>query len=142
MKVLILCCESVFLIKIQSQKGDVFMVTCPCFIISLFDIEQLVLKALQVKLENTGNQHFFLLQCLLCFLRLIQSLTLHKTFSGSVLVSYSRGPGLEPHWTLWVFFMGVSLGKTLQSPSVVKFRKDMNNVICHQDVTEILLKAA
>ena len=45
---------------------------------------------------------------------------------------------------LWVFFMGVSLGKTLQSPSLVlvKPRKDMNNVsFCH-DVTEILLKAA
>ena len=41
------------------------------------------------------------------------------------------------------FFVGVSLGKTLQSPSLVlvKPRKDMNNVSCHCDMTEILLKA-
>ena len=39
---------------------------------------------------------------------------------------------------------GVSLGKTLQSPSLVlvKSRKDMNNLSCRRDVTEILLKAA
>ena len=42
------------------------------------------------------------------------------------------------------FFMGVSLGKTLQSPSLVlvKPRKDMNNVNCRRDMTEILLKVA
>ena len=42
------------------------------------------------------------------------------------------------------FFAGVSLGKTLQSPSLVlvKPRKDMNNVICRRDMTEILLKVA
>ena len=42
------------------------------------------------------------------------------------------------------FFVGVSLGKTLQSPSLVlvKPRKDMNNVSCCRDITEILLKAA
>ena len=42
------------------------------------------------------------------------------------------------------FFVGVSLGKTLQSPSLVlvKLRKDMNNVSCHRDMTEILLNAA
>ena len=41
-------------------------------------------------------------------------------------------------------FVGVSLGKTLQSPSLVlvKPRKDMNNVSCCSDMTEILLKAA
>ena len=41
------------------------------------------------------------------------------------------------------FFMGVSLGKTLQIPStvLVKPRKDVNNMsFCH-DMTEILLKA-
>ena len=38
----------------------------------------------------------------------------------------------------------VSLGKTLQSPSLVlvKPRKDMNKVSCRRDMTEILLKAA
>ena len=42
------------------------------------------------------------------------------------------------------FFAGVSFGKTLQSPSLVlvKTRKDMNNVSCRLDMTEILLKAA
>ena len=41
------------------------------------------------------------------------------------------------------FFMGVSLGKTIQSPSqvLVKPRKDMNNVSCRCDMTEILLKS-
>ena len=40
------------------------------------------------------------------------------------------------------FFVGVSLGKTLQNPSLVlvKPRKDMNNV--NRDMIEILLKAA
>ena len=41
------------------------------------------------------------------------------------------------------FFVGVSLGKTVQSLSLVlvKPRKDMNNVRCRRDRTEILLKA-
>ena len=41
-------------------------------------------------------------------------------------------------------FVGVSLGNTLQSPSLVpvKPRKDMNNVNCGRDMTEILLKVA
>ena len=40
------------------------------------------------------------------------------------------------------FFVGVSLGKILHSPSLVpvKPRKDMNNVSCHRDMTKILLK--
>ena len=42
--------------------------------------------------------------------------------------------------------MEVSLGKTLQSPSLVlvKPRKDMNNVKCHHDMSKVhvLLKAA
>ena len=42
------------------------------------------------------------------------------------------------------FFVGVSMGKTLQSPSLVlvKPRKDMNNVSYGRDMTEKLLKAA
>ena len=40
--------------------------------------------------------------------------------------------------------MGVSLGKTLHSHSLVlgKPKKDMINLSCHRDMTEILLKAA
>ena len=39
------------------------------------------------------------------------------------------------------FFVGVSFGKTLQSPSLVllKLIKDMNTVSCLSDMTEILL---
>ena len=39
-------------------------------------------------------------------------------------------------------FVGVSLGKTLQTPSLVlvKPRKDMNNISCCHDMIEILLK--
>ena len=42
------------------------------------------------------------------------------------------------------FFVGVSLGKTLQSPSLlpVKPRKDMDNVSFRHDITKIPLKAA
>ena len=38
-------------------------------------------------------------------------------------------------------FVGVSFDKTLQSPSLVKPRKDVINVSCRCDRTEILLKA-
>ena len=42
------------------------------------------------------------------------------------------------------FFVEASLSKTLQSRSLVqvKPRKNMNNVRCHHDMTEIFLKAA
>ena len=51
-------------------------------------------------------------------------------------------PVFEQHWIIWVF-LGVSLGKTLQSPSLelVKPRKDMNSVRCRLDMIEIKLKA-
>ena len=41
-----------------------------------------------------------------------------------------------------VFFVGVSLGKTRESPSLVlvKPRIDTNNVNCRRDISEILLK--
>ena len=53
---------------------------------------------------------------------------------GSVVKRLTRNPGvLDPLG----FFVGVSFGKTLQSP-----RKDMNNASCRRDITEILLKAA
>ena len=42
------------------------------------------------------------------------------------------------------FCMGMFLGKTLQRPSLIleNPRKDMNNMSCCHDITEILLKAA
>ena len=68
--------------------------------------------------------------------------------SGSVVKCLTRiqvlwGRGFEPYLILWVFH-GVSLGKTLQSPSLVlvKTRKDMNNVSSRRIMTELLLKAA
>ena len=41
------------------------------------------------------------------------------------------------------FFRGSVLGQDTSEPSLVmeKSRKDMNNVSCHRDMTEILLKA-
>ena len=59
---------------------------------------------------------------------------------GLVVKCLTRNPGvLDPLG----FFVGVSLGKTIQSLSLVlvKPRKDMNNVSCRHDMTEILLKA-
>ena len=64
---------------------------------------------------------------------------------GSVIKYLTRNSGvLDSRRTGSSGFVGVSLGKTLQSPSLVlvKPRKDMNNVICRRDMTEILLKAA
>ena len=58
----------------------------------------------------------------------------------SVVKCSTRNPGV----LLLSFFVDVSLGKKLQSPSLVlvKPRKDSNNVSCHCDMTEILLIAA
>ena len=65
---------------------------------------------------------------------------------GSVVVCLTRNPEVRGSSRIGTsaFFVGVSLGKTLQSPSLVllKPRKDMNNVRCRRDMTEILLKAA
>ena len=67
----------------------------------------------------------------------------------------TSGPGFNGPVVLWswvraaldslvIFFVGVSLGKILQSPSLVlvKPRKAMKNVNCRHDMTEILLEAA
>ena len=65
---------------------------------------------------------------------------------GSVVKCLTHNPGVlsSSHTGSSGFFVGVSLGKTLQSPSLVlgKPKKDMNNVSCSCDMTEILLKAA
>ena len=66
-------------------------------------------------------------------------------FWGPAVKCLTRNPGvLGLSRTGSSEFVGMSLGKTLQSPSLVlvKPRKDMNNVSCHCDMTEILLKAA
>ena len=41
-------------------------------------------------------------------------------------------------------FVGVSMGKSIKSPSLMlsNSRKDINNVICRSDMAEIMLKAA
>ena len=65
---------------------------------------------------------------------------------GSVVKCLTRNPGVlgTSRTRSSGFFVGVSLGKTLQSPSLVlvKPRKDMNDVSCRRDITKILLKAA
>ena len=68
---------------------------------------------------------------------------------GSPAWLAGKGPGfraaLHPLFFFFFFFLFVvvSLGKTLQSPSLVlvKPRKDMNNVSFGRDMTEIMLKA-
>ena len=64
---------------------------------------------------------------------------------GSVLKCLTRNAGVlgSSHTGSSGLFVGLSLGKTLQSPNLVmvKPRKDMNNVSCRHDMTEILLKA-
>ena len=65
---------------------------------------------------------------------------------GSVVKCLTPNPGILgwSHTESSGSFMGVSLGKTLQSPSLVlvKLGKDMNNVSCLCDMTEIMLKVA
>ena len=65
---------------------------------------------------------------------------------GSVVKRLTRNLRVlgSSHTGFFEFFAGVSFGKTLQSPrlALVKPRKDTNNVNCHWDITEILLKAA
>ena len=63
---------------------------------------------------------------------------------GSVVKRLTRNPGVlgSSRTRFSEFSIGVSLGKTLQSPSLVlvKPKKDMNNVSCGRNVTEVLLK--
>ena len=65
---------------------------------------------------------------------------------GSVVICLTHNPGVlgSSHTGSSVFFVEVSLGKTLQSPSLVllKPREDMNNVSCCHGMTEKMLKAA
>ena len=64
---------------------------------------------------------------------------------GSVIKCLTSNPGVlaSSRTGFSQFFVGVSLGKTPQSPSLVlvKPRKAMNIVSCRRDMTEILLKA-
>ena len=64
--------------------------------------------------------------------------------SESVIFYSTRKPGVlgSSRTGRAGFFVSVSLGRTLQSPSLVpvKPRKDMNNVSLRRDTTEILLK--
>ena len=64
---------------------------------------------------------------------------------GSVLTCLTCTPGvLDLRTGSSRFFVGMSWGKTLQSPCLVlvKPKKDTNNLSCRHDMTEILLKAA
>ena len=66
---------------------------------------------------------------------------------GSVLKCLTRNPGVlgsSCTGSSGVFFRGSVLGQDTSEHSLVlvKPRKDMNNVNCHRDMTEILLKVA
>ena len=96
--------------------------------------------------ENTGNQHFYLFpQCFLTFLKQFQSfshisLTVCRVLRGSVVKCLTRNPEVlgSSRTGTSEFFMGVSLGQTLLSASLVlvKPRKDMNNPSCLCDKTK------
>ena len=62
---------------------------------------------------------------------------------GSVVECLPRNPGVLGS-SRTGFFRGSVLGQDTSEPSLVlvKPRKDINNVICRPDMTEILLKAA
>ena len=64
----------------------------------------------------------------------------------SVVKGLTRNPGVLSSAALdpLGFFVGMSLGKTIQNLSLilVKPRRDRYNVSCHRDMTEILLKSA
>ena len=67
-----------------------------------------------------------------------------KFFKGPAWLSGNPGVLDSNHMGSSGFAVGVSLGKTLQNPSLVlvKPRKDKNNVSCGHDMTERLLKVA
>ena len=65
---------------------------------------------------------------------------------GSLVKCLTHNPGVlgSSRTGSSAFFRGSVLGQDTSEPSLilVKPRKDMNNVNCHRDMTEILLKAA
>ena len=69
-----------------------------------------------------------------------------KVPRGSVVKCLTRDPGVLGSSCTGSsgFFRGSVLGQDTSEPSLVlvKPRKDMNNVSCRRDMTEILLKAA
>ena len=91
--------------------------------------------------ENAGYQHFLLFpQCFRKYNFKIRGVLRSSLVKCLVIQGSWVRAALDPLG----FFVGVSLGKTLQSPSLVlvKPQKDINNVICRRYMTEILLKAA
>ena len=66
-----------------------------------------------------------------------------RALRSSVVKCLTRNPGVPGSGCSEFsgsFFVGVSLGKTLQSssPVLVKPRKDMNSVSCRRDMTGLL----
>ena len=76
------------------------------------------------------------------------SVPCYRVPRGSVVRLLTRNPGVlgsSRTRSSGVFFVGVSLSKTLQSPaqpSTGETQENINNVSCRRDMTEILLKAA
>ena len=90
-----------------------------------------------------------MLRMALCFCdssldqRFLYKLQLHGVLHCLVVKCLTHNPGdLDSSHTGSVWFMEFSLTMTIQSPGLVlvKPSKDMNNVSCHRDMTEILFK--
>ena len=72
--------------------------------------------------------------------------TIMGVLRGSVVKCLTRNPGVLglSHTGSSGFFRGSVLGQDTSEPqpSTGEAQEDMNNVNCHSDMTEILLKAA
>ena len=88
-------------------------------------------------MEKGGNTYFPYYQKLHCHGRVLRGSVVKCLTRNIVVLGSSRTESTG-------FFVEVSAGKALQSPSLllVKPRKDMNNVGCRTDITEMVLKAA
>ena len=86
----------------------------------------------------------------LCGNGLTAKVTIIRAPHDSVVKCLTRNPGvLDSSRTVssgffFFFFRGSVLGQDTSKPSLVLVKpgKDMNNVSCRRDITEILLKAA
>ena len=100
--------------------------------------------------ENAGYQDFLLFP--VCFKMTFFQASLKRELggkgllqrdpawlSGNVFDSQSRAPGSNCIGSSG-FFMGVSLGKTIQSPNIIlaKRKKDINNVSCRLDMRDTI----
>ena len=95
------------------------------------------------RIENSVYQDFLLVpEYFLAYKNHYQMINFSpadRVLRGSAVKCLTRNPGVLGSTALdpLAFFVGVSLGKTLQSTG--ETQESMNNVCCHRDMTEILL---